>query len=575
MSEEEWGELREKALQRIQSRRGNVEELSQTDVESLVYNLEVHQAELEAQNEDLRRTQVKLAEMQEQYYNLYEFAPVAYVTLDRGGVILRANLAATELFGVERKEIIGRRFEKLLARDHRDECYLRLQQAAKIDTKQVCEMKLVRGEDQRVWGHVEISPLEEPISGAQEYRIAISEISERKKVEHQLVSLQVDLENRVHQRTSEVKNLSDQLRSLAGKLSNTEQRERKRLASILHDHIQQLLVSAKIQVERMRRRPDAKPLEEDLSTVMEILRETDSACHSLTLELCPPILHDLGLFSGLKWLAGHYEKRHGLKIHVTGDEDIRPASEEVLSLLFECVRELLFNTIKHAGVDEAEVSMMCREDGRIQITVRDRGKGFDRDLLRKRKPEDVSFGLFSIQQRLAAAGGEMVIESDPGEGTSIMLLAPACEPETWEKIPAEVLERIEKGKAEMKASAGTYRVLVVDDHQIMREGLIGLFQFEPDIEVVGEAADGNSAVRMARELEPEVVIMDVNMPEMNGIEATRHILSTHPSTCIIGLSMHVDPEIAEAMREAGAHDYLTKGGPMNDLVDSIRTCRTA
>lgn len=114
------------------------------------------------------------------------------------------------------------------------------------------------------------------------------------------------------------------------------------------------------------------------------------------------------------------------------------------------------------------------------------------------------------------------------------------------------------------------RVLLADDHKMLREGLAGLLGDEPDIQLVGEAEDGKAAIAMAQRLRPDVVLMDVSMPEMDGIEATRRITNELPGIRVIGLSMHERDDMAQAMIQAGAFAYLTKGGPCEMLLDTIR-----
>ena len=113
-------------------------------------------------------------------------------------------------------------------------------------------------------------------------------------------------------------------------------------------------------------------------------------------------------------------------------------------------------------------------------------------------------------------------------------------------------------------------VLLAEDHQIVREGLRKLLESEHDIEVVGEANDGVNAVELARQLLPDVVVMDVTMPRMNGVEATLRIVSEMPAVRVISLSMHNEIEIASAMADAGATAYLSKSGPMESLLAAIR-----
>jgi DNA-binding NarL/FixJ family response regulator len=114
------------------------------------------------------------------------------------------------------------------------------------------------------------------------------------------------------------------------------------------------------------------------------------------------------------------------------------------------------------------------------------------------------------------------------------------------------------------------RVLLADDDTIVRQAICIMLQDEPDIEIVGEAANGREAVDLTRHLHPDIVLTDISMPEMNGIEATRVIHAESPATCVIGLSMFEQIEQAEAMRDAGAMDYVTKSAPPEELLAVMR-----
>ena len=114
------------------------------------------------------------------------------------------------------------------------------------------------------------------------------------------------------------------------------------------------------------------------------------------------------------------------------------------------------------------------------------------------------------------------------------------------------------------------RVLLADDHRLMRAGLRGLLVAEEGFDVVGEAGDGREAVALARDLVPDVVVMDVGMPDLNGIEATRRILSERPAIRVVALSMHADRRFVGEMMRAGAMAYLAKDCAYEELVTAIR-----
>jgi len=242
--------------------------------------------------------------------------------------------------------------------------------------------------------------------------------------ENQLRALNETLEHRVTERTAEVESQAEQLRALAVDLSRAEQQERKRLAQVLHDHIQQLLVAARLHTEALKSEVADGRAVRLAQSIQSILTEAIEASRTLAVELSPPVLHQAGLIAGLEWLADRLLEQSRFRVEVQFDNGPEPAAEEVRLLLFECVRELLLNAIKHSGQSQAAVTVGHTQDKRIKITVADAGEGFDPSLLNARSRKTTTFGLFSIQQRLTHLGGSMQIETTPGRGVLVTLSAP-------------------------------------------------------------------------------------------------------------------------------------------------------
>lgn len=115
------------------------------------------------------------------------------------------------------------------------------------------------------------------------------------------------------------------------------------------------------------------------------------------------------------------------------------------------------------------------------------------------------------------------------------------------------------------------RIIIADNHKIVLSGLHSLIEKEPDLEVIAEADNGRTAVRLSLELVPDLVVMDIAMPELNGIEATRQIIAAHPGIKVIALSMHADKRYVMEMLKAGASGYLLKDNAYEELACAIRT----
>ena len=117
----------------------------------------------------------------------------------------------------------------------------------------------------------------------------------------------------------------------------------------------------------------------------------------------------------------------------------------------------------------------------------------------------------------------------------------------------------------------TVRILIADDHELMREGLRTMLQKEPDFQIVGEAANGTEALQLTIDLEPDILVLDIAMPDINGIEVTEHLIEKGTSSRILALSMHSEKGFVSGMFAKGASGYILKDSALRELVKAIRT----
>jgi CheY-like chemotaxis protein len=305
-----------------------------------------------------------------------------------------------------------------------------------------------------------------------------------------------------------------------------------------------------------------RELEESLDSALKYTRD-------LISQLSPAVLYEFGLMKAIQWLAEKMSRFH-LQVTVTShlDDESFLLPESVSVIVFHVLRELLLNVVKHAQTHEACIEITRLSPELIGFEVMDRGCGFNPQPLFETIAQSQKFGLLNVQERIEGIGGQVKILSKNGEGTRVHLTVPVISnEEVLETSPFPALSV--DSRLEQKEK-GVSRVLLADDHAMFREGMRTLLETCPDIHVVGEAENGEQANSLAHSLQPDVVVMDINMPVMNGIEATRLIKQRLPVVYVIGLSMHSDQIVKKAFFDAGGDHYVTKGDSFDSFAELIR-----
>lgn len=400
--------------------------------------------------------------------------------------------------------------------------------------------------------------------------------------QHRLRAEHAAAQRAIEERTRDLVASQQHLRALASELTLAEQRERKRLAAELHDYLAQMLALGQMKISQLRPKLASAPaVAAPIGEIDDLFKNALTYTRSLMAKLSPPVLDELGLPAALRWLADQMPL-HGLSVDVRLTDDHVPLPDDQAVLLFQSVRELLLNVSKHAGTDRAAVILGVDDNHRLRIEVQDAGKGFDPAAVESKSAGE-HFGLFSVRERMEAMGGWLEVKSAVGQGTTITLALPlGSRSETSSKFEVRSSEsaghtvgtgsvHIEHrtDNIERHQQNATIRVLLVDDHTLVRRGLKALLDGYPDVSVIGEAGNGQEALTLAAQLTPNIVLMDIAMPWMDGVEATRRIKQEWPEILVIGLSVNNSPQAVEAMTAAGAASFVPKDTAAEQLYDAI------
>jgi PAS domain S-box-containing protein len=497
---------------------------------------------------------------------LLETATQGILSVDTAGLIVTANPALETMFGWGVGELIGHSVEELLPLRFRD-AHVRHRTgyfAAPRARLMGGGLDLVgRRKDGSTFA-IEVSLNHVQTPGGGRTFAFVTDIADRQAAR---LALQ--------ERTAELEYRTTQLRQMASDVTLAEQHAREQIAKTLHDGLQQQLVIAALHLDQQleRDRDAGVAPSELLSEAKHQLQEAIAAARSLSFELYPPVLQLAGLPPAMAWLANWMYDKYRIAVRVTADPRADSARKDVRTLLYESVREVIFNAVKHAQADRVTLDLALDDDDQLRITISDEGIGFDPARLDDRsKSGQVGWGLFSIRERLTLLGGRCEIDSMPGEGTRVQLVAPRGNPRPFiAGPPAAAFAPVggPSGGDKGRASANALRILIVDDHPTVRSTYRDIINKQPQLSVVGDASNGIEAIENAHTLRPEVILMDIGMPHMDGIEATVRIRAELPEIRILGLSMQPRSAAAQAIEQAGAEAFFVKGVDTQRLIEHL------
>ncbi|MEX2364267.1 MAG: response regulator, partial [Balneolaceae bacterium] len=398
----------------------------------------------------------------------------------------------------------------------------------------------------------------------------VLDITNRRTIENEIFWLNQSLELKVEERTASMLAYQNQLRSLAYEITKTKENERKKFATFLHDNLGQVLAISKMELDRVQQDEIPPHLKVNLERVAGLVSDAIRYTRELMSDLRPiPSANNDGLIANLNWLV-QLMKKYGLEVKIQQDKKPKPLTEEIRNLVIRSVRELLFNVVKHGEVDKAELYVTRHKD-QVQVVVSDKGKGFV-PFPQKIEPNGLhGFGLFDLKEQVEWLNSSMEIDSKPGKGTNVVLRFPVHKSESSGTKETEMKSDEENFKEPKKKVCDKISVIIADDHPMMRTGLRKLIEEQDDLYVIAEASNGKEAVDLAHLHSPDIIIMDINMPIMDGIEATRQIKKQPLQTRIIALSFHRDENVSKTILDAGASIYVTKSEVFETLCSTVRS----
>jgi PAS domain S-box-containing protein len=467
----------------------------------------------------LRRTDSELR-------TIVKAAPIGIVTMDREGKVTTWNDAAERIFGYSADEVVGRINPAIPdeALGGFRESISRVVEGATIHTevletrkdRSVINISLVRAPHYDEHGTVKgVITL-------------VEDITAKRKAENDLA--------RVRSALAEVRG-----------------EEARRIARELHDDIGQKLALLSFDIQGMASRPSLSrdELVTNLRACQQQILDIGEGLRQISHRMHPTVLEYLGLSKALEHLCGEFSKREGIPVKFDSDQLAIAVPRSIGACLYRIAQEALRNISKHANAADVVVKLAL-VDQELQLCIADSGIGFDTSA------EKSGLGLHSMRERAQLANGSFSVTSEPGSGTRILVGVPLLETATFSASNDVVRPDAQTNRLTKKC-----RLLIGDDHPLFASGVAKLL--EETHEVVGMVGDGLALVRAAEQMKPDLVLLDISMPVMNGFDAARRIRRSVPGAKLLFLTTYSSPTYAEEAFKSGADGYLVKHAALSEL----------